>query len=38
VIARFGISGNQYDIAGVSHLVADVVAATGNKGHVARGD
>jgi CubicO group peptidase (beta-lactamase class C family) len=38
VIARFGISGNQYDIAGVSRLVADVIAATGNKGHVARGD
>jgi CubicO group peptidase (beta-lactamase class C family) len=38
VIARFGISGNQYDIAGVSRLVADVIAATSNKGHVARGD
>jgi CubicO group peptidase (beta-lactamase class C family) len=29
VIARFGISGNQYDIAGVSMLVADVIAALG---------
>jgi hypothetical protein len=29
VIARFGTSGNQYDIEGVSRLVADVVAATG---------
>jgi CubicO group peptidase (beta-lactamase class C family) len=38
VIARFGISGNQYDIAGVSRLVADVIAATGDKGRVARGD
>ena len=28
VIARFGISGNQYDIVGVSRLVADVIAAT----------
>ncbi|MEW6768211.1 MAG: serine hydrolase [Pseudomonadota bacterium] len=31
VIARFGISGNQYDIAGVSRLVADVIAATGGE-------
>jgi CubicO group peptidase (beta-lactamase class C family) len=31
VIARFGISGNQYDIEGVSRLVADVIAAC-NKG------
>jgi CubicO group peptidase (beta-lactamase class C family) len=38
VIARFGISGNQYDIAGVSRLVADVIAATGGKGHVAAGN
>ena len=38
VVARFGISGNQYDIAGVSRLVADVVAATGDKGRVASGD
>jgi CubicO group peptidase (beta-lactamase class C family) len=38
VIARFGISGNQYDIAGVSRLVADVIAATSNNGRVARGD
>jgi CubicO group peptidase (beta-lactamase class C family) len=37
VIARFGISGNQYDIAGVSRLVADVIAATGNQGHGAAG-
>jgi CubicO group peptidase (beta-lactamase class C family) len=35
VIVRFGISGNQYDIGGVSRLVADVIAATGNKGRVA---
>jgi CubicO group peptidase (beta-lactamase class C family) len=33
VIARFGISGNQYDIAGVSRLVADVIAATASKRH-----
>jgi len=38
VVARFGISGNQYDIAGVSRLVADVIAATGGKGHVAAGN
>jgi CubicO group peptidase (beta-lactamase class C family) len=38
VIARFGISGNQYDIEGVSRLVADVIAATGNKGHLAAGN
>jgi CubicO group peptidase (beta-lactamase class C family) len=31
VIARFGISGNQYDIEGVSRLVADVVDATGRR-------
>jgi CubicO group peptidase (beta-lactamase class C family) len=31
VIARFGISGNQYDIEGVSRLVADVIAATGRR-------
>lgn len=31
VIARFGISANQYDIEGVSRLVADVVAATGRR-------
>jgi CubicO group peptidase (beta-lactamase class C family) len=30
VIARFGISGNQYDIEGVSKLVADVIAAFGH--------
>jgi CubicO group peptidase (beta-lactamase class C family) len=38
VVARFGISGNQYDIAGVSRLVADVIAATGGKGHLAAGN
>jgi CubicO group peptidase (beta-lactamase class C family) len=38
VIVRFGISGNQYDIEGVSRLVADVIAATGNKGRVAAGN
>ena len=38
VIARFGISGNRYDIEGVSRLVADIIAATGGKGHVAAGD
>jgi len=38
VVARFGISGNQYDIAGVSRLVADVIAATSGKGHVAAGN
>jgi CubicO group peptidase (beta-lactamase class C family) len=38
VIARFGISGNQYDIAGVSRLVADVIAATGDQGHLAAGN
>lgn len=31
VIARFGISGNQYDIEAVSRLVADVIAATGRR-------
>ncbi|MBI3699516.1 MAG: serine hydrolase [Afipia sp.] len=31
VVARFGISGNQYDIVGVSRLVADVIAATGEQ-------
>jgi CubicO group peptidase (beta-lactamase class C family) len=34
VVARFGFSGNQYDIAGVSKLVAEVIAATGGKRHV----
>ena len=38
VIARLGTSGNRYDIEGVSRLVADVIAATGNKGHVAAGN
>jgi hypothetical protein len=38
VIARFGISGNQYDIAGVSRLVADVIAATGDQEHLAAGN
>jgi CubicO group peptidase (beta-lactamase class C family) len=37
VVARLGTSGNQYDIAGVSRLVADVIAATG-KGHMAGGE
>jgi len=31
VIVRFGVSGNQYDIEGVSRLVADVVTATGRR-------
>jgi CubicO group peptidase (beta-lactamase class C family) len=35
VIARFGTSANQYDIEGVSRLIADVITATGGKGHVA---
>ncbi len=30
VIARFGVSGNQHDIEGVSRLVADVIAALGS--------
>jgi CubicO group peptidase (beta-lactamase class C family) len=30
VIARFGVSGNQYDIEGVSRLVAEVIAALGS--------
>ena len=30
VIARFGVSGNQYDIEGVSRLVAQVIAALGS--------
>lgn len=38
VIARLGTSGNRYDIEGVSRLVADVIAATGNKGRMARGN
>jgi CubicO group peptidase (beta-lactamase class C family) len=38
VIARFGTSGNRYDIEGVSRLVADVIAATDGKGHVAAGN
>ena len=38
VIARFGTSGNQYDIEGVSRLVADVIAATRGKGRVAAGN
>jgi len=29
---------NQYDIAGVSRLVADVIAATGDNGRVAAGN
>lgn len=31
VIVRLGIAGNQYDISGVSRLVADVIMATGGK-------
>jgi CubicO group peptidase (beta-lactamase class C family) len=38
VVARFGISGNQYDIAGVSRLVADVIAATGGPKNLAAGN
>ena len=38
VVARFGFSGNQYDIAGVSKLVAEVIAATGGKRHVGADD
>jgi CubicO group peptidase (beta-lactamase class C family) len=38
VIARFGTSGNRYDIEGVSRLVAEIIAATGGKGHVAAGN
>jgi hypothetical protein len=30
VVARFGVSGNQYDIEGVSKLVADVIASFGH--------
>jgi CubicO group peptidase (beta-lactamase class C family) len=38
VIVRLGTSGNQHDIDGVSRLVADVIAATGQQGHLAAGD
>ena len=38
VIARFGTSGNRYDIEGVSRLVTEVIAATGGKGHLAAGN
>jgi CubicO group peptidase (beta-lactamase class C family) len=38
VIARFGTSGNRYDIEGVSRLVAEVIAATGDKGRLAAGN
>lgn len=38
VVVRLGTSGNQYEIASVSRLVADVIAATGGKGHVAAGN
>ena len=31
VIVRFGVSGNQHDIAGVSKLVGDVIAAFGSE-------
>jgi CubicO group peptidase (beta-lactamase class C family) len=37
VVVRLGTSGNQYDIAGVSRLVADAIIAT-DKGHVAGGE
>jgi CubicO group peptidase (beta-lactamase class C family) len=37
VVVRLGTSGNRYDIEGVSHLVAEMIAATG-KGHLAGGD
>jgi CubicO group peptidase (beta-lactamase class C family) len=37
VVVRLGTSGNRYDIEGVSHLVADVIAAT-DRGHLAGGD
>ncbi|SHK60919.1 hypothetical protein SAMN05444159_3708 [Bradyrhizobium lablabi] len=37
VVVRLGTSGNQYEIESVSHLVADVIAAT-DKGHLAGGD
>ena len=38
VIARFGTSGNRYDIEGVSRLVADVIAATDGKARLAVGN
>ena len=38
VIARFGTSGNRYDIEGVSRLITEVIAATGGKGHLAAGN
>jgi CubicO group peptidase (beta-lactamase class C family) len=38
VVVRLGTSGNRYDIEGVSRLVADVIATTGGKGHVAAGN
>ncbi len=37
VIVRLGTSGNQYDFEGVSRLVTEVIAATG-EGHVASGN
>jgi hypothetical protein len=37
VVVRLGTSGNRYDIEGVCHLVAEMIAATG-KGHLAGGD
>jgi CubicO group peptidase (beta-lactamase class C family) len=37
VVVRLGTSGNRYDIEGVCHLVAEMIAATG-KGHLAGGE
>ena len=38
VIARFGTSGNRYDIEGVSRLVTEVISATGGNGRLAAGN
>ncbi len=37
VVVRLGTSGNRYDIEGVCHLVAEMIAATGKR-HLAGGD
>ena len=37
VVVRLGTSGNRYDIEGICHLVAEMIAATG-KGHLAGGE
>ncbi len=37
VVVRLGTSGNRYEIESVSHLVAEMITATG-KGHLAGGD